>query len=73
MASDRRNRWLFLGMAILLAVGLPWYRDPARRPEIWWGLPDWVVVAILCFFAIACLNAAAWWGADWDDESEEPP
>ena len=35
------------------------------------GLPDWLIVAGLCFLGIAALNAWAWWGADWDDDTPE--
>ncbi len=67
-----RRTWVpFVGIAMLLAIGLPWYREPDAEPAIWWGLPDWLVVAALCFFGIAALNAFAWWNAEWDDDTPE--
>jgi hypothetical protein len=66
----RRRQWpLFAAMAVLGAAAFPWYRQPGAVPDVWFGLPDWVVVAGLCFLGVACLNAAAWWRADWTDES----
>jgi protein-S-isoprenylcysteine O-methyltransferase Ste14 len=60
-----------LAIALLLLLALPWYREAGRAPAIWFGLPDWLVVAALCFLGIAALNAVAWWRADWDDETLE--
>ncbi len=67
-----RRAWPpFLGMAVLLVLALPWYREPGSEPATWVGLPDWLIVAGLCFLGIAALNAWAWWGADWDDDTPE--
>ena len=52
--------------ALLAAIGglyllsVPWYRESGSLPERWLGLPDWVAVAVLCYVAIALLNAVAW-------------
>ena len=52
--------------ALLAAIGglyllsVPWYRESGSVPERWLGLPDWVAVAVLCYAAIAVLNAVAW-------------
>ena len=36
------------------------------------GLPNWVAVAIVCYVAVALLNAAAWLLADVRDEKPPP-
>lgn len=61
----------FVGIAVLLLIALPWYREPGRPPTYWAGLPDWLVIAALCFVGIAALNAWTWWNASWDDEPPE--
>ncbi len=68
----RRRTWPpFVGIAVLLVIAFPWYREADRPPVFWWGLPDWLVVAVCCFVGIAILNAYAWWRADWDDTTPE--
>ena len=58
-------------IAGLYVVSIPWYREPAAPVEVWWGLPDWVAVALGCYVAIAVLNAAAWGLTDVrDDEGD---
>ena len=37
-------------------------------PEIVFGLPDWVAVALGCYAASAVLNAIAWWFTEVSDE-----
>ena len=59
--TRRRVRWLLLiGVGVLYAVSIPWYRTGGAEPELWLGLPDWVTVAIGCYVGAAVLNAAAW-------------
>ena len=75
---NHRPSWpLFAAIGVLLLVALPWYREPGSTPQIWWGLPDWLAIAAMCFVGVAGLNAVAWWSADWDDswrddEPDEP-
>ena len=61
--SSRRTllrRALLLTIALLYVLSIPWYRATGEAPAIWWGLPDWVAVAIGCYVAVAVLNAVAW-------------
>jgi hypothetical protein len=50
-------------IALLYAASIPWYRGDAPV-AMYFGLPDWVAVAILCYAAAAILNSAAWLLAD---------
>ncbi len=54
------RRSLLAAIGILYVLSIPWYREPAAPVAFWWGLPDWVAVALGCYVAIALLNAAAW-------------
>ena len=54
------RRALLLIIALLYVVSIPWYRATGEPTAIWWGLPDWVAVAIGCYVAVAVLNAVAW-------------
>ncbi len=63
--------------ALLAAIGglyllsVPWYRESGSVPERWLGLPDWVAVAVLCYAAIALLNAVAWTLTDIPDVPDD--
>ena len=60
MSSTRRRRVALVGVALLYALSIPWYRDGGAAPQLWWGLPDWVAVALGCYVGVALLNALAW-------------
>ena len=49
-----------IGIGLLYVASVPWYRDVDAPLRIVFGVPDWVAVAIACYAAAACLNAAAW-------------
>ena len=55
---------LLAAIALLYVVSIPWYRETGAEPEIWFGLPDWVAVALGCYVAVAVLNAIAWLRTD---------
>jgi hypothetical protein len=65
------RRWLLLAIAVLYGVSIPWYRESGAVPTIWFGLPDWVAVAVACYVAIAVLNAVAWLRTDVSDDGPE--
>ena len=54
--SRTLRRILLAVIAGLYVVSIPWYREPAAPVAFWWGLPDWVAVALGCYVAIALLN-----------------
>lgn len=60
--TTRRLRALFLALVFiaLYAVSIPWYRPPGDRPEIWFGLPDWVVIATIAHVLVAGLCSFLW-------------
>ena len=62
-----RTICLFL-IVVLYVLSVPWYRTAGEEPGLWLGLPDWVAVSVLCYFAIACLNAVAWLATDVPDD-----
>jgi hypothetical protein len=55
------RRWLLAGVAALYVASVPWYRETDAAPATWFGLPDWVAVAVFCYVGAAILNAVAWW------------
>ena len=59
-----------IGIGLLYVASVPWYRDADAPLRIVFGLPDWVAVAIGCYAAAACLNAAAWLLRDSADEAD---
>jgi len=70
-AKHRRLRRVLLSsVALLYVASIPWYREGGADPEIWLGLPDWVVVAIGCYVGAALLNAWAWLITDVSDAAD---
>jgi hypothetical protein len=65
------RRWLLVAIVVLYGVSIPWYREGGSAAETWLGLPDWVAVAVVCYVAIAVLNAIAWLGTDVRDDEPE--
>jgi hypothetical protein len=59
-ARARVRRLLLAGIAVLYVVSVPWYRETDAPLRVWFGLPDWVAVALGCYIGVAVLNAMAW-------------
>ena len=43
---ERVRRYLLAAIGVLYVVSVPWYRDTDAPLRIWFGLPDWVAVAV---------------------------
>jgi hypothetical protein len=54
------RRLLLVAIAVLYVASIPWYRPSGAQPEILWGLPDWVALALGCYVGVALLNSLAW-------------
>lgn len=65
------RRLIFTVIALLYVISIPWYRKPGAYPELWFGFPDWVAVATLCYVGVALLNSLAWFLRS-REESDEP-
>jgi hypothetical protein len=71
MSGNSRGRFVCLSIiALLYIASIPWYRDSDAPLRLWFGLPDWVAVALLCYVGVAILNALAWHWTDISDVSE---
>lgn len=68
----RVRRLLLLAIGLLYVASIPWYRPAGAEAEIWLGLPDWVLVAVLCYVGVALLNAAAWLLTEISEEPGPP-
>lgn len=60
-----------LAIVLLYVLSVPWYREPGAAPKIWFGLPDWVFVAVVCYVGVALFNGLAWLATDVVDEPED--
>ena len=69
--SNRMRRGVhiscMIAIALLYVFSVPWYRDGDQPLRLWFGLPDWVAVALFCYIAVAILNAIAWSVAEVPD------
>ena len=76
MTARRRIRAAaLLGIGALYVASVPWYwrADKDAELRIWWGLPDWVTVALGCYAGVALLNAVAWWFTEMPAEDSPAP
>lgn len=58
----------------LFAGSVPWYFAAGREPELWLGLPDWVVLSLAACVGVAVTTAwmiHRFWPQDADDESSQ--
>lgn len=67
----RVRRLLLAGIAVLYVISVPWYRETDAPLRVWFGLPDWVAVALGCYIGVAVLNAMAWRLTDIPDQYVE--
>jgi len=58
---------LLLTIVVLYALSVPWYRETGQVPEIAFGLPDWVALALGCYVLVAVFNCIAWLLTDLAD------
>lgn len=66
------RRVLLAAIGVLFVISIPWYRDGGET-SLWFGLPDWVAVALLCYVAVAVLNSAAWLLTEIPDADDDRP
>jgi hypothetical protein len=69
----RLRRALLVVVTALYVVSIPWYRETGAEPAVWFGLPDWVAVALGCYVGVALLNALAWLLSEIEDAPPEGP
>ena len=65
--------WIWLTYLVLFVIGIPWYWPMGDR-AMWFGVPAWVVVAVLTSVLLSVFTA--WlilrrWPQDDKVESEE--
>ena len=58
-------------IALLYIFSVPWYRETDAPLSLWFGLPDWVAVAFLCYVGVAFFNAVAWMLCEISDELDD--
>ncbi|WP_157674211.1 hypothetical protein [Endozoicomonas ascidiicola] len=53
---------LLLLLPILLIISVPWYRDTDANTDASQqsGMPDWALIAILCYLALSIISASIW-------------
>ncbi|GAA1210262.1 hypothetical protein [Prauserella alba] len=41
-----RNPWIWIGLVVIVLVGIPWYLPPGTLYPLLFGLPVWTLVAV---------------------------
>lgn len=73
-AGKQRLRGLLLTLiALLFVVSVPWYRETGEEVVMFFGLPEWVAVALGCYVGVAILNSLAWLLTDVIDPEDPSP
>lgn len=71
--SRPRLRGAALGAVLVLyGVSIPWYRESDAPLRLLFGLPDWAMVAFLCYVLAAFANAVGWYATSLADPDPEP-
>jgi multidrug efflux pump subunit AcrB len=74
VSRRRRQRLALLAtIVVLYVISVPWYRSVDAPLSIWFGLPDWVAVALGCYVLTAALNSIAWALTDVHDGDPSEP
>ncbi len=68
MTRSLVRKLLLLLVGVLYVASIPWYRTTGAEPELIFGLPDWVAIALGCYVAAALCNSLAWMLTDIDDD-----
>lgn len=53
LQEPSRRWWIWLVYMLLFGVSVPWYLPGGSQPQIWLGLPHWVVISLLATIGIA--------------------
>jgi hypothetical protein len=65
-----RRPLLWIGYALCLAIGIPWYREPGTLDALIAGFPTWALMSALAALGIAALTlwaVARPWSEGEDD------
>lgn len=62
--------WIWAIYLILLLIGVPWYWD-SDNTTIFFGLPGWMMIAIITSIAVSCFTSFLWFNLWQPDEEEE--
>ena len=74
MTKSRKDRYrrlrivCYVLIAALYLASVPWYREADAPLVLWFGLPDWVAIALVCYVGVAIVNAVAWLATEVPDE-----
>ena len=52
-----RRVWVWVCYLALFALSVPWYLPAEGPPELWFGIPHWVVLSLGACVAIAMFTA----------------
>ncbi len=65
-----RVRWFLPLVILILCLSVPWYQSGGQTGQLYWDIPTWIWVTLLCSFMLSCLTA---WMAlrFWDDDERD--
>ncbi len=57
---------------LLVVVGVPWYW-PKQQQSTLWGVPLWVIVAIICSLLVSLLTLVILFAGSWGQDPQKQP
>ena len=63
--EPHRRWWIWVVYGLLFGASIPWYLPKDSAPQIWFGLPHWVVISLMATIGIALFTAFVvhrYWG-----------
>lgn len=77
LSKSKKNQpyqfwWVWLGYLSLFALSIPWYLEKGSRPQIWLGLPHWVVISLAAVIGVAVFTVFVIHRTWREDEAVSP-
>ena len=74
--EPRSHPWIWVVYVLLFAASVPWYLPAGGPPQLWLGLPHWVVISLSAYLGVALFTAwvvARYWSTPPPGDEGDAP